>query len=106
VLTTKKKAISGSSGGSSGRARYSGGSSGYSGEYATDLARVRQLLSANNLNAAETVLRAFPCRTRMVLPLRDHSMRRWRLLIPQRTTFPGPPAWIRATPNTERLRGQ
>jgi len=60
VLTKKEGASSGSSGSSSGRARYSGGSSSYSGEYAADFARVRQLLSANNLNAAETVLQGIP----------------------------------------------
>ncbi|MGI6150790.1 MAG: DnaJ domain-containing protein [Christensenellales bacterium] len=48
------------SAGSSGGARSSGSTSGYSGDYAVEFARVRQLLSANNVNAAEAVLRSIP----------------------------------------------
>lgn len=60
VLTRREAGYQKSSRSSSGNARYSDSAGGYSGEYASDFIRVRQFLSANNVNAAEAVLRGIP----------------------------------------------
>ncbi|MGI6193304.1 MAG: DnaJ domain-containing protein [Christensenellales bacterium] len=62
VLTRRdnRSQYSSQSSSGTGSASHSGSSSGYSGDYASEFYRVRQYLSANNLNAAEAVLRSIP----------------------------------------------